>query len=323
MISEQTATDTSSLQNTLKDLEVQRKLVSGAKMNSYFFIGGGILLIVSGLALGNLSVPFIIISAIPLITGFIMLSKAGDKFSLYRHAFKQKVIGASLKSIDQSLEFNYANGLAERDFISSQLFTQRPDRYSSEDQIYGSAGKTKFFFSEVHAEYKTETQTKNGRQVEWHTLLKGIVFCADFNKNFNGLTVVRPKGMGSALGAWIADKIPFLSSSNQQLVKLESSEFNEKFLTYSSDQVEARYILTPALMERLYQLDSKSKYTISISFTGSCVYIAFPLDQNYFEPPVFKSLINSQSIKQDLDIIRFMYNIIAELDLNTRIWSKQ
>jgi hypothetical protein len=53
------------------------------------------------------------------------------------------------------------------------------------------------------------------------------------------------------------------------------------------------------------------------------MFIAFPLDKDYFEPPVFKSLLDQKSINEDLSVIRFMYDIIKELDLNTRIWGKQ
>ena len=311
------------LQGALIELEEQRKVISGLKTRSYLFIGIGVLIIAAGFYLGNLLVAGAILGGILLIAGIYFLSKAGQQFNDYRHSFKHRVISAALKSIDQSMDIDYHSGMSEQDFIYSQLFTQRPDRYSSQDQIYGTAVKTKFSFSEVHAEYKTVTQTKNGRQEHWHTILKGIVFCADFNKNFNGITIIRPKDMGSAFGAWISEKIPLFSSSERDIVKLESPEFNKKFITYSTDQVEARYILTPAMMERLCKLDDSSRYSISVSFIDSYVYIAFPLDKDYFEPPVFKSLLDQKSVNEDLDVIRFMYGIIAELDLNTRVWTKQ
>ncbi|WP_285059696.1 DUF3137 domain-containing protein [Pedobacter ginsengisoli] len=307
---------------TLAELEVQRKNVSAQRLKSYSFIGGGILLIGIGVILSNLVLVFGISGAALLIAGIVFLSKASKNFNDYRHGFKQKVITSALKSVDQSLEFDYENGLSEQDFVSSQLFKQQPDRYSSQDQIFGSAGKTRFSFSEVHAEYKTETRTKNGKQEHWHTILNGIVFCADFNKHFNGITVVRPKDFGNAIGAWFSDKLSIFSSSDRELVKLENPDFEELFVTYSTDQVEARYILTPGMMERLCQLEDKCKYTISVSFIDTQMFIAFPLDKNYFEPPVFKSLLDQKSISEDLSVIRFMYDIVKELDLNTRIWGK-
>ncbi|TDQ09387.1 DUF3137 domain-containing protein [Pedobacter metabolipauper] len=312
-----------SLQSALTELEIQRKEVSGVRIKSYSFIAAGIGLAIIGFLFPGLLIAAAIGGLALLITGIVFLSKATDKFNSYRHEFKQRIIAAALKTIDQSLELEYHSGLSEQAFINSRLFAQQPDRYSSQDQIYGSAGKTRFSFSEVHAEYKTVTQTKNGRQEHWHTILKGIVFCADFNKNFHGLTLIKPKDIGSALGAWITDKIPLFSTSGKELVKLENPDFDKTFVTWSSDQVEARYILTPAMMEKLCELDSRCRYTISASFTDSCMYIAFPLDKDYFEPPVFKSLLDQTTLNEDISLIRFMYNIIHQLDLNTRIWGKE
>lgn len=310
-------------QSDLRELEAERKIISGLKLKAYLFIALGALFILLLFIIGTFPIFWIILAVAGIITGIVCFSKSGNAFSNYRHAFKQKIISAALKSIDEGMELDYENGLSENDFIFSQLFTQKPDRYTSQDQIFGTAGKTKFSFSEVHAEYKTETRTKNGTQEHWHTILKGIVFCADFNKYFNGITLVRPKDFGSAIGAWISSNIPIFSSSDRELIKLENPDFEKTFVTYSSDQVEARYILTPALMERLCQLNSRSKYTISLSFIETRLYIAFPLDKDYFEPPVFRSLLDLRSVNEDAELIKFMYDIIQELDLNTRIWGKQ
>nr|WP_121269765.1 DUF3137 domain-containing protein [Pedobacter schmidteae] len=310
-----------SLQGVLAELENQRKTVAVLKIKSYLFIGIGILLIVAG-GISGIVVPGLIGGAGLLITGFVFFSKTGTRYSDYRHSFKQNVISLVLKSIDSSLEIDYTNGLPEETFIYSQLFSKDPDRYRSEDQVSGTAGKTRFSFSELHAEYKTVTQTKNGRQEHWHTILKGIVFTADFNKDFKGVTVVRPKDMGAALGAWISKAMPIFSSSAKQLVQLENPDFDAGFVTYSTDQVEARYILTPALMERLCALNNRCNNTISVSFINSNVFIAFPLNRDYFEPPIHKSLLNPDFLNDDIGVIRFMYDITKELDLNTRIWTK-
>jgi hypothetical protein len=312
-----------SLQNTLSELEIVRKEVSGQRIKSYALMLGGIGMAGLGFLLEDLLIYLAIAGGILFLTGIYFLSKATEIFDNYRHEFKQQVIAAALKSIDNSMELQYDTGLSENSFIKSQLFSQRPDRYKSQDQVDGTAGKTRFSFSEVHAEYKTVTQTKNGRQEHWHTILKGIVFLADFNKHFNGVTVVRPKDIGAAIGAWFSEKLPMFSNSDSEVVKLENPDFCEAFVTYSTDQVEARYILTPSMMERLCELNNRSKSTLSISFHGSYVYIAFPLSKDYFEPPVFKSLLDGKFLQQDLEIIQFMYGIIEELDLNTRIWTKQ
>lgn len=311
-----------SISGTLTELEHQRKKVAALKIKSYLFIGSGVLLIAVALISGTFTIAGAIAGGIMLITGFVLSGKTNAKFSDYRHNFKQSVIPLTLKTIDESLEIDYTTGLSESDFVYSRLFNKEPDRYRSEDQVSGSAGKTRFSFSELHAEYKTVTQTKNGRQEHWHTILKGIVFCADFNKHFNGETIIRPKDIGAALGAWISKAMPIFSSSGRELIQLESPEFDSEFVTYSTDQVEARYILTPAMMERICELNKRCSYTISLSFIDSCVFIAFPLNKDYFEPPVHKSLLDPDFLNEDTEVIRFMYGIIKDLDLNTRIWTK-
>lgn len=311
-----------SVSGTLAELEHQRKGVSALKIKSYLFIGGGMLLIAAGLISGTFAIMGAVIGGIILITGFVLFSKTNAKFSVYRHNFKQNVIPLALKTIDESLKIDYTGGLSESDFVYSGLFNKEPDRYRSEDQVSGSAGKTRFSFSELHAEYKTVTQTKNGRQEHWHTILKGIVFYADFNKHFNGETIIRPKDMSATLGAWISKAMPMFSSSGRELIQLESPEFDAEFITYSTDQIEARYILTPVMMERICELNKRCSYTISLSFINSCVFIAFPLNKDYFEPPVHKSLLNPEFLNEDTELIRFMYGIIKDLDLNTRIWTK-
>ena len=310
------------LQRTINALEIQRKVVSDLKIKSYIFIGLGVLISALGFLLFSSFFYFFLIPGLAaFIYGIVRANKGSQLLGEYRHQFKNDVIGSAMKTIDPSLEIDYRMGLSEGNFISSNLFSTEPDRYSSEDQILGVAGKTRFGFSEVHAEYKTETQTKNGRKVEWHDIFKGIIFCADFNKHFHGATIIKPKDLGSSIGSWFSENLPIFSSGNN-VVKLENPAFSKCFVTYSTDQVEARYILTPSMMERLCELESKSKYTISVSFIDTYMYIAFPLDKNYFEPPVFKSLLDESTWQEDINIIRFMYTIVAELDLNTRIWGK-
>lgn len=307
------------LQQVLAGMEDQRKNIASGQKKGYLFIAGGVAMLILSFVLGFPVPGFIGIVALGIFGG-IKLSRAYSEQSIYRNQYKRDVIGAALKFLDQSLTITPNSGIGENEFRHCQLFNTDPDRYSTEDLVTGTAGKTGFYFAEVHAEYKTVTQTKNGTRTEWHEIFKGIIFVADFNKNFNGVTVVRPKDFGAALGAWFSKNV--FSFGGNDVVKLENTDFDKTFVTHGSDQVEARYILTPAMMERILNLNHQSKYTISLSFIGSRMYIAFPLQRNYFEAPVFKSLLDPAIMGEDITVIKFMYDIVKELDLNTRIWGK-
>ncbi|MBC6110064.1 DUF3137 domain-containing protein [Pedobacter fastidiosus] len=307
------------LQSVLATLEIERKKIASTQTKGYLFIGGGILLGILGSVLG-FPIPSILAGLVPIIFGGVTLYRISDELNAYKDSFKRDVIGSALKNLDQSLTIDPYKGIYEQEFIDAQLFKTDPDRYKTEDLVCGTAGKTGFYFAEVHAEYKTEVQTKNGTRTEWHDIFKGIIFVADFNKNFNGITIVRPKDIGSSIGAWFSKNL--FSFGDNDVVQLENPTFCKEFITYANDQVEARYILTPAMMERILELNRRAKYTVTLSFISSKMYIGFPLDRNYFEAPIFKTLLNPELLDEDISTINFMYDIIKELDLNTRIWGK-
>lgn len=308
------------LQQVLATMEVERKRIAGTQTKGYIFIAAGILLCVLGFFLG-FPVPGVIGGLIPLIYGSVLLFKINDSLTAYQNAYKTNVIGAALKFLDESLSINPYQGIEASEFMYTQLFSNEPDRYKTEDLVTGCADKTRFYFAEVHAEYKTVTQTKDGTRTEWHDIFRGIIFAADFNKKFNGVTIVRPKDFGAAFGAWFSKNL--FSFGSNDVIQLENVDFDKTFVTYGSDQVGSRYILTPAMMERVLNLNHQTKYNISLSFIESRMYIAFPLNRNYFEAPVFKSLLSPETVNEDISTIKFMYDIVKELDLNTRIWGKE
>ncbi len=313
-------TITPAVQQVINELEVQRKKIASNQLQGWAFIILGIIAFIVSANFDQIVVGFILAAA-GIIAGAIKLYKISGEANHYQNRFKHEVIGAVLQIIDPSLQMDPTKGILEGEFKTSQLFTTEPDRYHSEDLVWGKTGKTGFYFAEVHAEYKTETQTKNGRRTDWHDILKGIIFSADFNKDFSGITVIRPKDFGSTIGAWFSKNI--FSVGDKDVIQLENVNFNKEFITYGTDQIEARYILTPALMDRICELNSRSSQTVSLSFINSSMYIAFPLEKNYFEPPVFKTLLRPNLLDEDLSVLTFMYAIIEELDLNTRIWTKE
>ncbi len=304
---------------TLNELELQRKHISSTNYKAWGLILAGIITLV--LVANLVALVFgLIIGAAIIIYGILILNKIGTETGIYKSRFKNEIIGATLRAIDPNLTISPSEGISETEFTFSQLFTNSPDRYFTEDLITGKIDKTSFYFAEVHAEYKTETHTKNGRQTHWHEILKGIIFTGDFNKNFNGVTIVRPKDFGASLSAWFAKNV--YSFGDKTVVDLENETFNKNFVVYSNDQIEARYILTPALMERIGQLNQRCAHTVSLSFINANMYIAFPLAKNYFEAPIYKTLLKPNLLDDDLSVLSFMYDIVHELDLNTRVWSK-
>lgn len=100
-------------------------------------------------------------------------------------------------------------------------------------------------------------------------VFSGAVIRIEMNKNFEGLTVIRPKKNVDF------HNIKDLKQAKLHKVELEDVEFNKNYDIYSTDQIEARYLLTTSFMERFKNItlafDSKASYC---SFQGKYVYIA-------------------------------------------------
>jgi len=308
------------LQKTLAILEIERKKVAKAQTKGITYIGVGIGILIVGLLLG-LFLGGVIAGLIPMIYGIVILTKISVVQKAYEHAYKQNVIGEALKFLDPNLTIDFKGGISEEEFRHAKLFTKQIDSYRTEDLVSGKIDKTSFYFAEVHAEHKTERETKDGTKTTWTDVFKGIVFVADFNKNLSDITIVKPRDLLNTIDSWFSKNI--FSFDEQQVVRLENPDFERTFVTFGSNQIESRYVLTPAMMERILYLNSNALESISLSFIASRMYIAFPLDRNYFEAPIFESLLHPVSLNTDINTIRFLCDIVNELSLNTRIWGKE
>ena len=103
-------------------------------------------------------------------------------------------------------------------------------------------------------------------------------------------------------------------------VKLEDISFDKRFTVYSKDQIEARYLVTPAFMDRLYKLQTAfGAKDIKCSFFGNKVMFAISTDKDLFEfGNLFTPLNNSENIYQFIDELTSIYNIIDHFKLNEK-----
>ena len=247
----------------------------------------------------------------------------------YCDQFKQNVVARLVHHLNPQLSYVPDAGIEQHEFSASRIYTQGIDRYACEDLITGSFGATAFRLSEVDAEYKTtSTDSKGNTNTSWHTIFQGLFFIGDFNKRFGGMTFVLPDqhegllgGVGRTLQAWGGK----LDSRPGELVALEDPEFERAFVVYATDQVEARYLLSTSLMRRLLEFRARVKRPLALAFIDSNLYLAISTSKQYFEPPsVFfgSATMTLDDIKAYLADVALARDLIEDLNLNLRIWSK-
>ncbi len=265
-------------------------------------------------ALAKRLIPYIIIITIIILAVVIkMFSKK------YVKNFKVGIIDKIVKFIDDNLIYCRNKYIPRHLFETSKIFKQRVDKYRGDDYVEGKIGKTQVEFSEIHAQYVTRDSKGNRHH---HTIFKGLFFVADFNKKFNGTTVVLPD-VAEKLFGQIGTMLQSWNKSRGQLIKLESPEFEKYFAVYGDDQIQARYILSTSLMERIVNFKRKTGRKIYLSFVGSKIFVAISYRKNLFEPRIFKTLLEFTPIQEYYEDLATAIAIVQDLNLNTRIWSKQ
>ncbi len=237
----------------------------------------------------------------------------------YRSDFKAKIIAPLIQAIDENLDYLPELHLPVANFNRSKLFTSRPDRVSGNDYVRGKIDGVDIAFSDFHAE-KRHRDAK-GRET-WETIFLGLFIVSDFHKKFQGKTIILPDSAQSIFGNLVGGWLQSNNFSRDELIKMDNVEFEKEFVVYGTDQVEARYILTPTLMQKLLRYKKRSKHPLYVSFVGGKIYMAIAYNDDLFEPSLFHSLLEYKIAMEYLSTLHLALGIVEELKLNQKLWSK-
>ena len=228
-------------------------------------------------------------------TGLLTASKRRE----FRANFKRQIIENIVKK--HGLSYDKDRGLGLDDFFT--IYDCRVDEWSSEDLIEGDIDGVSVKFSDFYAAKKVKK--KNG--TETVVLFRGVLFKADFNKKLSSIT-----------------QIAHVNSRNLavygQKANMDDARFEEIFDVYTTDQIGARYALSPALMENFTLLCLRLDAPVNSVFKDNQIFIAVETWRDDFEPDIRKSLINNETIALYESEIASFAQIVKELNLNRKIW---
>lgn len=165
----------------------------------------------------------------------------------------------------------------EIDLCEQMGLTPSFDRAAFEDRLSGERGGAPFVLFEAHLEERRTTVDSRGRtRTSWVTVFRGLCLKVRFSRPFSGVTrVFRDAGLFNAMVSF---------GRGGERVRLEDPVFEKTFEVYSTDQIEARFILTPDFMERLLSLEAAFKgQSLRCAFTGGEMLLALEA-RGLFEP---------------------------------------
>ncbi len=205
-------------------------------------------------------------------------------------------------------------------YDSAGLFPSSYDRSNAQDRFVGTLGKTRFEAMKIATYRKVESKDSKGNtRTTYVPVFTGVLFQAEFNKNFASHTTVRTDSSEKFLGG-LARTAQRLTSalSKKTLVELENPIFEAAFQVHSTNAIEARYILTPSFMERILALKQKRGAGIQIAFQNSTVIVGIPNSPENYERPF--DLTNLDASAEGLMTELFeVLALVDELDLNNRL----
>ncbi|MFT5599858.1 MAG: hypothetical protein ACI9N1_000084 [Flavobacteriales bacterium] len=136
---------------------------------------------------------------------------------------------------------------------------------------------------------------------------RGMFCWLKFDKKLQGHTVLLSNNQGNKLDRYINTNF-----KAEQKVNLEDHRFNDEFIVYSTDQVEARYVLSLDLMERIVALKNKFKKPIMLSFQNQQMYLAISNESGLFSFPAGK--LDTIEVVEEL-----AHNIETALKITTEL----
>ncbi|MEB2782455.1 DUF3137 domain-containing protein [Algoriphagus sp. C2-6-M1] len=139
---------------------------------------------------------------------------------------------------------------------------------------------------------------------------RGMFCWLRFQKKLIGHTVVIPRNQNIKIDRWAS-----FNFRDEEQVHLEDPRFTEEFIVYGTDQVEARYVISTALMERISALKSKFNRPIFLSFQDRQMYLAVKNENGLFS--FTSENLNSLSVVEELaSEIETALNIAKDLRLS-------
>ena len=209
-----------------------------------------------------------------------------------------------LRLICDHLGFSYRAGLSRPDYCAAfDRLSLLPDfnREGWEDEVRGARNGADFVLCEARLKYKA-----SGKNSSTKTVFHGQLVVIDYHQTFLGETVIkRDRGVFNRL---------MKPGGRFRRVGLASPEFEKVFEAWSTDQVEARTLLDPVVLERFEELDRIfDGAKLRAAFSDGKLYVAMETGDKLNMGTMFASLETPARVEAILKEFDLVFDLIDVL----------
>ena len=243
------------------------------------------------------------------------ISRLKEKF---RTELKKEVFIKIISLFDDVKISDNCNLISNEEISNMGLFPEYLSKYD-DDIVTGSHKGCCFTIDECSLMTDTSSHT---------TYFSGLIVKVQMNKGFTGKTIVGAEEY-------------IQRQRGYEDVQLEDIEFMAGMKVYSTNQIEARYLLTPSLMERLYALkevfsvsrsatavtshkhlkmhEALCQDFVSVAFVDGNIYLFVPTKENFFEIDIDTSLLNEDKYFDIYCQLQLILSVIDYLKLDLKL----
>ena len=226
--------------------------------------------------------------------------------------------GGMNEAIAHALDMHYSLTVVPGpEFDLTKAFGMVPsyERSRFEDLWLGSVGDHSFQVYEA----KLEVERSNGKSSYWETVFDGSISTIAFARRFNGVTLVERAGQRKRLFGLLGEKDSIkLAGLELSKVDMVDPRFGEEFAVWSNDQVEARYLVHPAYVERLMAVEQAfTGEKVRCLFNGGQLVVALE-SGNLFESGSLDSSRDRDLLATTIDQFGTLVDLAAELNERAR-----
>ena len=279
--------------------------------------------------------------------------------SNFSKELKNNCMDKILKAFGDIQWYNAKNKLnsyladTDYDYSQSSLFSSY-NRESSDDTFAGTYKGVKFSIIETHLWY----ESGSGKNRTYRDVFKGVIIRFDANKPIRNQTIIATRGDFNIKNRWFTRGSLFLTiiitglaiyikdlemlgyaaislvamigsliwehtSKDKNIlreIKLEDPEFNKKYRAYSSDEVEGRYLITTAFMERFNNIRTAfGARGAKCSFYGDNLMFAITSGKNLFElGNLFTPLNKPKQLQKFMNELISIFALVDYFKLNEK-----
>ena len=246
-----------------------------------------------------------------LVFGFLayMFYREALSSSRYYNLFKGRVIDGIIRFIDERLHYIPHRAIPVAVFGRSGLHNKPIHKYEGDDYcILQLEDGTTVEFSEVHAYQKV----KDNQSSRWESVFEGLFAHIKLAQPRGGEVYIVPKGTSlEEVGT---------KTSRLQSYPIENPMLSTAYEVYANSPTTVKRYLTPELMQAIASYHTENPtMPLRYGMHGPHIYIAIPRETVLFEPNVWQSLSDVQSLEKFFqDLSTLWYLITHSVDLSGR-----